>query len=1037
MLALAVIAIVAGWMRFGDRPVDVLPEFEPPMVEVQTEALGLSAAEVEQFITVPLEQDLLNGVAFLSEIRSASLPGLSSIQMVFEPGTDLLDARQVVQERLAQAQTALPNVQTRPAQMLQPLSSTSRVMMIALSSDDLDQIDLSLLTRWTIAPKLLGVPGVANVAVWGFRDRQLQVLVDPARLSEQGVSLQDVIDTTASAQFVCPLTFQECSTPGTGGIIETANQRVGVQYVPVTGSPAELARVPIEDHDGLLLRDVARLTRDHQPLIGDAVGPDLLLVVQKFPGANTLDVTEGLESALATLRPGMSDVTFDTSTYRPATYVETGLRNLLLALAIGLVLALIALGLLLLNWRAVAIAVAAIATSLGAAALVLSITNASVNWMTLAGLVLALVVIVDEAIAASDGTLRAVRAHPGAEAGRVRLLIEQATLAMRRPAAYALVIALLCLVPLIAVGGVFGAFFPAIAIAYAIAIGAAMIVALLVTPALALLLGRSSSVGAASLVERAVAPRYARMLSRLTKTPTVALVIAGLLAVAGVASALVLQRSTMPAFKDTNLLVHVGGAPGTSLPEMQRVSSLLADELRSVEGVANVGAHVGRAISSDRAVGTNAGQLWVTVGPDSDHDATVGAIRDVVNGYPGLATDVVTYPNARVDEVLPAPEAPVVVRVYGQDYGVLASRSQEVRSMLTRVDGTSQPRVLLPTLEPTLEIETDLEAAAAAGVRPGDIRRAASAMISGLTVGSLFEDQKVFEVVVWGEPENRSNLAAVQDLTAETPDGTGVRLGDVADVRIAPAPTTIQHESVQRYLDVVADVEGRDVGDVLAEVRAELPKIEFPLEYHAEVIEPADGGSARQASILAIAAAVLSFLLLQVAVGSWRRAVIALGALVLALAGGAVATALADGTVSLGSVAGFVVILTLGAREAIALMEAARARRRVGDGDVDPTRVARDAAAERFPAIATTSTVVTLLFLPMAVAGPIAGLEVIQPAAVTALGGCLALAATCLFVVPGLVGRFGDAATEDMLDLTEDLSVLPETQTLQPIGGGS
>ena len=186
MLALAVVAIVVGTMQFRDTSVDVLPEFEPPTVQVQTEALGLSAAEVEQFITVPLEQDLLNGVAFLKDIRSASLPGLSSIEMTFEPGTDLLDARQVVQERLAQAQTALPNVQTRPAQMLQPLSSTSRVMMIALSSDTLDQIDLSLLTRWTIGPKLVGVPGVANVAVWGFRDRQLQVWSTRRNSSSRG-----------------------------------------------------------------------------------------------------------------------------------------------------------------------------------------------------------------------------------------------------------------------------------------------------------------------------------------------------------------------------------------------------------------------------------------------------------------------------------------------------------------------------------------------------------------------------------------------------------------------------------------------------------------------------------------------------------------------------------------------------------------------------------------------------------------------------------------------------------------------------------
>ncbi|MFB3739827.1 MAG: efflux RND transporter permease subunit, partial [Candidatus Velamenicoccus archaeovorus] len=314
MVALAAALTGLGAVQLANMPRDVLPEFVPPTVEVQTEALGLSAEEVEQLITVPLEQDLLNGIAFLEEIRSASLPGLSSIQMIFEPGTDLLDARQVVQERISQAQVALPGVQSRPPQMLQPLSSTSRVMMVGLSSDELSTIDMSILSRWTIGPKLLGVPGVANVSVFGFRDRQLQVLVDPQRLREHEVSLQQIVETTANAQYVCPLTFVECSTPGTGGLIETANQRIGVQHVPVTASAEDLARVPVEDTGDrpLALGDVAEVVEDHQLLIGDAVGPDLLLVIEKFPAANTLEVTRGIEGALDELRPGLSGVRIDT-----------------------------------------------------------------------------------------------------------------------------------------------------------------------------------------------------------------------------------------------------------------------------------------------------------------------------------------------------------------------------------------------------------------------------------------------------------------------------------------------------------------------------------------------------------------------------------------------------------------------------------------------------------------------------------------------------------------------------------------------------
>ena len=239
VVALAAVLLVVGIVRIGDMPRELLPEFSRPTVEVQTEALGLSAAEVEELITVPLEQDLLDGVAFLDTIRSQSIPGLSSIEMIFEPGTDLLDARQVVEERLTQAH-ALPQV-SKPPQMLQPLSSTSRVMLVGLSSERLSLIDMSLLARWKIRPRLMSVPGVANVAVWGQQDKQLQVLVDPGRLREGGVSLQQIIETAANAQFVSNLSFVEASTPGTGGIIETPTQRFGVQHAVPFASP-EISR---------------------------------------------------------------------------------------------------------------------------------------------------------------------------------------------------------------------------------------------------------------------------------------------------------------------------------------------------------------------------------------------------------------------------------------------------------------------------------------------------------------------------------------------------------------------------------------------------------------------------------------------------------------------------------------------------------------------------------------------------------------------------------------------------------------------------
>lgn len=352
VLVSAGVLMLSGLTQLRRIPVDVLPEFSPPFVEIQTEALGLSAEEVEQMITVPMEQDLLAGVAWLDVIHSESVPGLSSVLIYFEPGTDLYRARQMVSERLAQAAVGIPHVSKPPA-MIQPTSSASRFMIVGLSSKNLSLIDMGVLARWTIAPRLLGVPGVANVAIWGNRDRQLQVLVDPERLQAQGVSLDQIIETTGNALWVSSLSFLEASSPGTGGFIDTPNQRLGIWHVLPISSPEDMDQVPVEG-TSLILADVAEIVVDHQPLIGDAVVNDsssLLLVIEKLPGTNTLDVTKGVEDALAALKPGFADIEFDTTLFRPATFIELAIAKLTKTLLVGTFLAVLILSLFFYGWQ--------------------------------------------------------------------------------------------------------------------------------------------------------------------------------------------------------------------------------------------------------------------------------------------------------------------------------------------------------------------------------------------------------------------------------------------------------------------------------------------------------------------------------------------------------------------------------------------------------------------------------------------------------------------------------------------------------------
>ena len=454
-LVIAAVILVVGVAQLRTASIDVFPEFDPPLVEVQTEALGLSAAEVESLITVPMEADLLNGVAWLDQIYSESVASLSSVLLIFEPGTDPIGARQMVQERLTQAH-ALPNV-SKPPVMLQPLSSNSRVMMVGLTSENLSLVELGVLARWNIKPRLLGVPGVANVAVWGHRDRQLQVQVDPTELNAEGVTIGEIVETTGEALWVSPLTYLESSKPGTGGWIDTPNQRLGVRHLLPIASPDELSKVAVTNHPDLLLGDVTTVVEDHQQLIGDATingQTGMIMVIEKFPDANTRDVTAGVESVLANMRAGLEGVKIDTSVFRPANYIEAMTNNLSNSLTIGLALALIVLFLFLWNWRTAIISLIVIPVSFIAAAMILYWRGASINTMTLAGLMIALGVIIDDIVIDMDNISRRLReARESGKSLSATQVIHAASLEMRGSVIYATLILILVALPVLFMQG--------------------------------------------------------------------------------------------------------------------------------------------------------------------------------------------------------------------------------------------------------------------------------------------------------------------------------------------------------------------------------------------------------------------------------------------------------------------------------------------------------------------------------------------------------------------------------------------------------
>ncbi|MGZ6707838.1 MAG: efflux RND transporter permease subunit [Solirubrobacteraceae bacterium] len=1034
VVAAAIGVMVLGVLQLRSAPADVLPEFTPPYVEVQTEALGLSAEEVEQLVTVPLEADLLNGTKGVTVLRSESVPGLSSIVLLFEPGTSISDARQLVQEQLTQAH-ANPNV-SAPPQMLQPLSSQSRVMMIGLSPTSMSQIEASVLARWTIRPRMLAVDGVANVSIFGARDRQLQVLVDPQRLRNDHVTLKQVIKTAGNAQLVSPLSFLEASTPGTSGFIDTANQRLQIRHILPTVTPQKLARVPLEgDAPGTPRRlgDVASVVEDHQPLIGDAIvggRTGLLLVVEKFPGAGTLAVTHGVEQALNEMRPGLTGLRIDSSVFRPADFIKQATHNLTLAIIVGCALLALVLFALLYSWRTAFVCGAAFAVAMTTAALVLSATGATMNALVFAGLAAAVGVVIDDAVIDAENIRRRLGGAPG---GARESVLAAAAAEMRSPIGYATAIIALTALPVFFIEGVLGSFVEPAVRSYVLAVAASMLVALVLTPALSMLVfSRRPASGRESPLQRATAARYASALSRVGSRPRAVFAVAGVALLAGLALIPALHGPVIPSFADRNMLVHLDGPPGTSRPEMSRILMRATRDLRAVSGVSDVGGHVGRAVTGDQVVDVNSSELWVKVAAGADYAKTKAAVQRVVDDYAGLGHSVLTYEKQRIRDVSAVDDRqasavpstrpdlavlagsqprPLVVRVFGEDLGVLRRQAARMQRLLSGVDGVVDPRVVPLVEEPTVAIEVNLARARRYGIKPGDVRREAATLLSGIQVGSVFNQQKVFDVVVRSTPDARRSVTDVRRLLIDAPGGGHVRLGQIADVRVRPTPQVIQRDASSRRMDVTAAVSGRSLGAVQHDVRQRLEHLGFPLEYHAEVIGDATGqmNSVMRLLTLGIVALVGIFLFLQAAFRSWRLASVAFLALPTALLGGELAALIDGGTVSLGSLIGLLAVLGLAARNGVVLFSHAQRIDASEDGAIGHGPTVR-AARDRLAPILISMSATAVVLLPFLVLGNRAGYEIVRPMAVVMLGGLVTCALMTLFLLPVVFARFGAGA---------------------------
>lgn len=1001
LVALCAVLLVVGYESMRRAPLDVFPEFAPPIVEVQTEAPGLSSEQVESLVTMPLE-NALTGIRNVQAVRSKSVLGLSQVVLILDQGADHLKVRQVVQERVAAEARQLPSV-ARPPVILQPLSSTSRVMKIGVSSTTLSQRDLTLLAFWTIRPKLMSVAGVANVAIWGQRDTQFQVLVDPDRLRANGITLDAVVKAAADAAVL-----------ETGGFMDTPNQRLAVRHLSPILKPEDLAQTVVDFRGGAPVRlgHVADVAIGSPPPIGDAVindGPGLLLIVEKQPEGNTLEVTRKVEDALEALKPALGDVEIDSTIFRPATFIERAMHNLTQAMLVGCILVIVILAAFLFDWRSALISMIAIPLSLIVAVLLIAKSGATVNTMVLAGLVIALGELVDDSIIDVENIIRRLRLNRAAGAPQSAFqVVLAASLEVRSAVVYASLIVVLVFLPVFFLEGLAGAFFRPLAMAYVLAILASLVVAVTVTPALSymLLTGRAADRHEGPLA-RLLKAGYRPLLTVFATRPYLALSI--LLAAFAITAAAAsrLGQEFLPKFQETDFLMHFVEKPGTSLEAMQRVTVQASKHLRAIPGVRNFGAHLGRAEVADEVVGPNFTELWISVDPEADYQATVREIETVVNAYPGLYRDVLTYLRERIKEVLTGASATIVVRLYGPDLDVLRAKAKEIETAIATVPGAINLKVEPQVLVPHVEVRLRPDAADRYGLTAGHVRRASTTILKGSKVGEVYEGQKKFDVVVWGVPSTRTDLAAIQALPIDTPSGTQVRLGDVADVAVVPTPNEIKRENASRRLDVTCNVQGRDLGSVANEIEAKVKAISFDREYHPEFLGEY---AARQESLdrlysLSALALVGIVLLLYVDFQAWRPTLIVALTIPFALIGGVVAVLASGGILSLGSVVGFVTVLGIAARNGIMMVSHFR-HLEIQEGEPFGVALVMRGAEERLSPILMTALATGLALVPLVVAGNRPGHEIEYPLAVVIIGGLFTSTLLNLFLLPPLYARF-------------------------------
>ncbi len=1005
ILVFSFLLLIGGLFVAWRMEVDVFPDLNAPTVVVMTEAQGMAPEEVERLVTFPIET-CVNGSTGVRRVRSQSTTGFSVVWIEFDWGTDIYIARQIVAEKLSGISESFPPSAGRPT--LGPQSSIlGEVMIVGITADSTSMQDLRTLADWTIRPRLLSIGGVAQVAVIGGEIKEYQILLNPAKMRQYGVSLDDVLSVT-----------ENMNQNATGGILYEYGNEYIIRGVLSTNKIEDIGKSVIKniENQPIVLSDIAEIRIGNKsPKLGVASEkgkPAVLVTITKQPNTNTLELSEHLDKAVAEIKSNApADVKLSTDIFRQSRFIENSINNIMRAIGEGSIFVVIILFLFLMNFRTTLISLLALPLSLLATVLALSWMGLTINTMSLGGMAIAIGSLVDDAIIDVENVFRRLRENHHLEKSLrqpVLKVIFDASKEIRASIVNATLITIVAFIPLFFLSGMEGRMLRPLGISFIVSLFASMVVAVTLTPVLCSFLLTNdktlSKYEREPWLSRNLKKGYQVALEKalkFRKTILFSSIVLLAIALVGFSS---LGRSFLPNFNEGSMTLSLSTLPGISLDESDKLFGMAEKELLSIPEVLTTARKTGRAELDEHALGVNVSEIEAPFElKKRSTEELFEEVRQKLSTIKGLNFEIGQPIGHRIDHMLSGTRANIAIKIFGSDLNKLHQLALQVQSNIQGIEGLVDLNVEQQVERPQLQIKPHYEMLAKYGIPITEFSEWISTALQGQVVSQVYEGSQVFDLTVKVSDENRANIDAIRNLLIDIPQAGGsskVPLSYVADVVSSSGPNTINRENVQRKTVVSCNVSGRDLRGVVNDIRSSVEKnISVPEGYHIEYGGQfeSEAAASRILFFTSILSLLVIFLLLFQEFKTLKLSGIIMLNLPLALIGGIASIWIGSKVLSIPAIIGFISLFGIATRNGILLVSHFEHLRKKG---VPLYESIIKGSLDRLNPILMTALCAALALIPLALNGDLPGNEIQSPMAQVILGGLLSSTLLNGFLIP-------------------------------------